>query len=63
MKLKNNDPGKISAKSDHWFKSYGQKMIFFWMTQFFWNRFRTGPITRFPGTRIFTVTRFWLPGS
>ena len=23
MKLKNNDPGKIWAKSDHWFKSYG----------------------------------------
>ena len=23
MKLKNNDPGKIWAKSDHWLKSYG----------------------------------------
>ena len=22
MKLKNNEPGKIWAKSDHWFQSY-----------------------------------------
>ena len=27
MKLKNNDPGKISTKSDDWFKSYGQKVL------------------------------------
>ena len=25
MKWGKNDPGKISAKSDNWFKSYGQK--------------------------------------
>ena len=63
MKLKNNDPGKISAKSDNWFKSYGQKMTFLMKQFLFWNRFGTGPITRFPGTRIFPITRFWLPGS
>ena len=27
MKFKNNYPGKIWAKSDHWFQSYGQKCI------------------------------------
>ena len=26
MKLKNNDPVKIWSKSDHWFKSYDQKV-------------------------------------
>ena len=28
MKLKNNDPVKIWSKSDHWFKSYDQKVYF-----------------------------------
>ena len=28
MKRGKNDPGKISAKSDNWFKSYGQKVSY-----------------------------------
>ena len=63
MKLKNNDPGKIWAKSDKRFKSYDQKGHFWAQKRYFWNRLGTGPITRFPGTRIFEITRFWLPGS
>ena len=62
MKLKNNDPGKIWAKSDKRFKSYDQKVHFWAKKRYFWNRLGTGPITRFPGTRIFEITRFWLPG-
>ena len=38
MKFKNNDPGKIWSKSDHWFKSYGQKI--FAIYSFTWNRNR-----------------------
>ena len=63
MKLKNNDPGKIWAKSDKRFKSYDQKVHFWAQKRYFWNRLGTGPITRFAGTRIFVITRFWLPGS
>ena len=63
MKLKNNDPGKIWAKSDKRFKSYDQKVHFWAKKRYFWNRLGTGPITRFPGTRIFVITRFSLPGS
>ena len=37
-----NDPGKISAKSDNWFKSYGQKVG---KKAHFWNRV---PGTNYP---------------
>ena len=38
MKFKDKDPGKIWSKSDHWFKSYGQKI--FALYSFTWNRNR-----------------------
>ena len=59
MKWGKVDPGKISAKSDNWFKSYGQKVEkrHFLGTGYPWQ------ITRFLGTRILPITRFLLPGS
>ena len=59
MKWGKNDPGKISAKSDNWFKSYGQKFE----KRHFLGTSYMGQITRFPGTRILPITRFLLPGS
>ena len=59
MKWGENDPGKISAKSDNWFKSYGQKVE----KRHFLGTGYPGQITRFPGTRILPITRFLLPGS
>ena len=59
MKLKNNDPGKISAKSDHWFKSYGQKIIFFAQTIFCFGTVLEPD--QLPGSRV--PGFFQLPGS
>ena len=53
MKWKNNDPGKIWAKSDKRFKSYDQKVHFWAKNKEFLGTGNPNLITRFPGTRIF----------
>ena len=59
MKLKNNDPGKISAQSDHGFKSYGQKIgVFLAETIFFGTVLE---LDQLPGSRV--PGFFPLPGS
>ena len=57
MKLKNNDPGKIWAKSDHRFKSYGQK-VDFCQNIFFGTVLEPGQL---PGSRVPGILQ--LPGS
>ena len=59
MKLKNNDPGKISAKSDHGFKSYGQKNLIFCQTNFCFGTVLEPD--QLPGSRVHGL--FQLPGS
>ena len=63
MKLKNNDPGKIWAKSDKRFKSYDQKVHFFGPKKVFLEPFRNRTNYPVPGYPDFCnypvlVTRF-----
>ena len=49
MKLKNNDPGKIWAKSDKRFKSYDQKVHFLGPKKVFLEPFRNRTNYPVPG--------------